>query len=70
MCTGKRCQICMNMTESKTFSSSIDKKECIINHNFNCNDKSIIYLLTCNKCELQYLGKTVDDFCFPWNDYK
>ena len=69
-CNGKRCQVCINVTESNTFSSSVDKKEYVINHSFNCNDKCIIYLLTCNKCKMQYLGKTVDAFRLRWNNYK
>ena len=69
-CNGKRCQVCINVTESNTFSSSVDKKEYVINHSFNCNDKCIIYLLTCNKCKMQYVGKTVDDFRLRWNNYK
>ena len=64
-CNGNRCQVCMNMTESNTFSSSV-----VINHSFNCNDKCIIYLFTCNKCKVQYVGKTVDDFHLRWNNYK
>ena len=69
-CNGKRCQVCINVTESNTFSSSVDKKEYVINHSFNCNDKCIIYLLTCNKCKMQYVGKTVDDIRLRWNNYK
>ena len=69
-CNGKRCQVCINVTESNTFSSSVDKKEYVINHSFNCNDKCIIYLLTCNKCKMQYVGKTIDDFRFRRNNYK
>ena len=69
-CNGKRCQVCINVTESNTFSSSVDKKEYVINHSFNCNDKCIIYLLTCNKCKMQYVGKTVDDFRLRLNNYK
>ena len=65
-CNGKRCQVCINVTESNTFSSSVDKKEYVINHSFNCNDKCIIYLLTCNKCKMQYVGKTVDEFRLWW----
>ena len=61
-CNGKHCQVCINLTESNTFSSSVDKKEYVINHSFNCSDKCIIYLLTCNKCKMQYVVKTVDDF--------
>ena len=64
-CNGNRCQVCMNMTESNTFSSSV-----VINHSFNCNDKCITYLFTCNKCKVQYVGKTVDDFHLRWNNYK
>ena len=58
---GKRCQVCINVTESNNFSSSVDKKEYVVNHSFNRNDKCIIYLLTYNKCKIQYVGKTVDD---------
>ena len=61
-CNGKRCQVCMNVTESNTFSSSVNKKEYVINHSFNCSDKCIICLLTCNKCKMQYLDKTGNDF--------
>lgn len=57
-CNGKRCQLCLNVTETKAFSSTVSKKEYKINHKFNCSDKFLIYLLTCNKCMLQYLGKT------------
>ena len=58
------------MTESNTFSSSVDKNEYVINRSTNCNDKCIICLLTCNKCELQYVGETVDDFRLRWNKCK
>ena len=69
-CNGKGCQVYINVTESNTFSRSVDKKEYVINHSFNCNDKCIIYLLTCNKCKMQYVGKTVNDFRLRWNNYK
>ena len=49
----KRCQACLNVTETKTFSSAVAKKEYIIKPKFNCNDKCFIYFLTCKKCMLQ-----------------
>ena len=64
-----RSQVCMNVTESNTFSSSVDKNEYVINHNFNCIAKCIIYLPTCNICKMQYEGKFVDDFRLRWNNY-
>ena len=69
-CNGKRCQVCINVAENNAFSSSVDKKEYVINHSFNCNDKCIIYFLTCNKCKMQYVGKSVDDFRLQWNNYE
>ena len=68
-CKGKR-QVCMNVTESNTFSNATDKKEYTINHNFNYSGKYIIDLLTCYNCQMQYVGKTVDEFCLQWNKYK
>ena len=42
-CNDKRCQVCMNVTESNTFYRSVDEKEYFINHSFNCNKKCIIF---------------------------
>ena len=69
-CSGKPCQIYLNVTETKTFSITVTKKEYIINHKFNCNDKCLIYLLMCKKRMLQYVGKTVDEYHIRWNKYK
>ena len=44
-CNGKQYQVRLNVTETKTFSSTVTKKEYKINHKFNCNDKCLIYLL-------------------------
>lgn len=55
----------MNVTKNNTFSRSADKKVYVINHSMkfiNCNDECITYLLTFNDGNLQYVGKTVDDF--------
>ena len=41
-----------------------------INHKFNCDDRCLIDLLTCNQCRKQYVGQTVDSFRFRWNNCK
>ena len=41
-----------------------------INHKFDCMEKCLIYLLTCNKCRKQYVGQTVDTFRYRWNNYR
>ena len=50
--------------------AQLTRKEYVINHSFNCNDKCILYLLTSNKCKMQYVGKTVDGLRLRWNNYK
>ena len=42
----------------------------IYNHKFNCDDRCLIYLLTCNQWRKQYVGQTVDSFRFRWNSYR
>ena len=61
-CKKSRCQVCLNVNETDTFTSTVTKKTYKINHKFDCSDKCLIYLLTCKKCLIQYVGKTADEF--------
>ena len=69
-CNGKRCQVCLNVRETDTFESFQTKQKYKINHHLNCNDKCLIYLLSCKVCGLQYVGSTTNKFRFRWNNYK
>ena len=69
-CGGRRCQVCLNVTETETFTSTSTNQTYKINHEFNCNESSLIYLLTCKICRKQYVGQTVDIFRSRWNNYK
>ena len=69
-CNGKRCQELLNINETDTFESFQTKQKCKINHHLNCNDKCLIYLLSCKACGLQYVGSTTDKFHLHWNNYK
>ena len=53
-CYGKRCEVCENVTETSTFTSTATQNTYKINHQFNCSEKCLVYLLTCNKCFKQY----------------
>ena len=52
-CGGRRCQVCLNVTETETFTSTSTNQTYKINHEFNCNESSLIYLLTCKICQKQ-----------------
>ena len=69
-CNGKRCLVCLNVVETDTFESFQTKKQYKINHNLNCNDKCLIYLLSCKICGFQYVDSTTDPFRYRWNNYK
>ena len=61
-CYGKRCEVCDNVTETSTFTSIATQNTYKINHQFNCSEKCLVYLLTCNKCFENYVGQAVDEF--------
>ena len=68
--TGKRCEVCKNVLATDTFTCSNDQTTYKINNKFDSNEKCLVYLITCNKCSKQYVGKTVDMFRSRWNNYK
>ena len=64
------CQVCHNITETDMFICNNDQRSYKINHSFDCNEKCLIYLLTCNCCQKQYVHQTIDIFRNRWNNYK
>ena len=46
------------------------KKTYKINHSFDCNDKCLIYLLSCKSYGKQYVDNTTDHFRSRWNNKK
>ena len=52
-CNKPRCEVCINVIETDTFTSTVTGESFKINHKFNCDDRCLIYLLTCNQCRKQ-----------------
>ena len=61
-CASRRCEVCMYMDENSHFKSSQDNRVYSINYNLNCNSSNVVYLITCKKCSLQYVGSTITKF--------
>ena len=61
-CLKARCKTCPNFQKKQNFSSNITNKQYkLINEtseNLCCNSQNLIYLLSCNKCNMQYVGET------------
>ena len=69
-CGKKRCEVCVNVCETDTFSSTVTGETFKINHKLNCDNKCLIYLFTCECSGKQYVGETTGEFRFRWNNYK
>ena len=61
-CGKSRCEVCLNIQETDTFMSTTTGESFKINHKLNCDDNSLIYLLTCKCCGKQYAGESTDEF--------
>ena len=69
-CKSKRCLVCLNNSETDVFQSFQTKEQYKVNHQLNCNDECLIYLLSCTVCGLLYVGSATDKFRLRWNNYK
>ena len=56
-CGHPRCPTCPNMTTSQLISNKANHSY-PIRGNFNCKLTNVIYVTTCNVCNIQYVGET------------
>ena len=66
-CGKSRCEVCLNIQETDTFTSTATGECFKINHKLNCDNNCLIYLFTCKCCGKQYVGEATDEF--GWNNY-
>ena len=68
---GKRCDLCKNvLLQASKFQSSATGRYYPIRQNLSCSSKNVIYLATCNKCNLQYVGSTSTEFKVRFRNHK
>ena len=62
LCKSKRCLTCPKLIQSKYFTSNITNRRYeIINPTheiITCKSQNLVYLLTCENCNIQYVGET------------
>ena len=58
----KRCQMCQNqhIIPGKHFHCTVTNKNYKIRQHLDCNVRNVIYLITCNSCQKQYVGSTTN----------
>ena len=70
-CTSTRCNLCKYYTkETNLIQSTSTKQNFYIKHELTCTSKNVIYLLTCNKCKVQYVGETGQAARDRFNNHK
>ena len=69
-CTAK-CDLCRNyLKETNRFTSSSTNRTYPISQILNCKSKNVIYLVTCKKCNVQYVGSTSNEFKIRFRNHK
>lgn len=69
-CKGK-CDLCRNfLVESDHFTSASTNRIYPITQHLHCKSKNVIYLVTCNKCNVQYIGSTSNEFKVRFRNHK
>ncbi|KAG7457206.1 hypothetical protein MATL_G00244060 [Megalops atlanticus] len=58
-CTFKKCDCCQYMQKGiNQFQSTVTRETYTINAVLTCNTSSVIYIIECKKCPVQYVGRT------------
>ena len=66
----KGCHTCPKMKETKNFRSTNSKKIYKIKQAVNCDSDYVIYLVTCGRCQGQYVGKSKTPFKCRHSNHK
>ena len=69
-CTCNKCQICDFLLLGNTFSDSKSSKQFSINYDLDCNSSNVVYLISCKKCNAQYVGSTMTRFRTRFNNHR
>ena len=70
-CDKNRCDLCKNfLLHASKFRSSATGRQYPIRQKLTCSSKNVIYLATCCKCDLQYVGSTSTEFKIRFRNHK
>ena len=69
-CNRTRCSHCCNIVESDSFFSSQYNTTFKLRFNTSCTSSKVIYLISCKKCSLQYVGQTGQQVSRRMNNHR
>ncbi|XP_078579213.1 uncharacterized protein LOC144863692 [Branchiostoma floridae x Branchiostoma japonicum] len=68
-CGSERCATCEHLEEGATFSSHTTEESFQMKDSMTCRSTYIIYLISCNKCGLQYVGESKEELRTKFNSH-
>ena len=71
-CQGKYCKVCTFQKKKKTFANNEDSDTFKVREglHLDCNSEKVMYLITCKKCQKQYVGSCITRFGTRFNKYR
>ena len=70
-CYGKtRCQVCKFVKTGKKFVGNVEQRCFYSNHAFDCDSNGIVYLITCKRCNKQYVVGIITSFRLRFNNVR
>ena len=69
-CERTKCSWCKKINQTTTFTSPNNNKTYTIFHTVDCQSSWIIYIIECNICKLQYIGKSETAFNLRLNNHR
>ena len=69
-CKDKRCKTCKSALFTQSLTVNSTGKVFNIVHDLNCKSHNVIYIISCRKCNKQYVGKTETSLNIRVNNYR
>ena len=69
-CNKPRCSWCQSLCITNTFTGTRSNREFKILHSLNCQSSWGIYIIKCQKCDPQYIGKNESNFNIRLNNHR
>ena len=71
-CGGSRCKTCKHLVVGNSFASNVTGKSYNIScprGSIRCGTKNVIYVISCRKCGVQYVGETSQTLRARFNNH-
>jgi hypothetical protein len=71
VCGQRNCKTCkIHALDCNKIHSTTHNKDFFLNHSISCNSSNLVYLITCQRCYMQYVGETSRTLRDRLNDHR